>query len=322
MEVGDRVFSSALKKNGIIVTTRDSSYRDTLGVRIHTTNRLEDSTPHNLNGFLPENKGFWCRESRLTNTPKPIQQHNKVTLLGNMGLHRTIRRITEIDRRLWGDRSDIIINYGIGNHRIPRGIFTLNRKLMCNKLQQCRTFNRYGVSVPPISEVRREGFIQKPYFSFGGNNIFEGDDIRPQPNTYYQKKIDKVREFRAHVFLWSREQNPYIQEKVIEDRTQLCWNMHQGGQFGIVYSPVLGKDELTPELKRDIQELAISAVKAIKYDFGGVDILLGRNGHLSVVEINARCGLRERSMAEVKTRFWELGSLNVRDYVRERWEMR
>lgn len=98
--------------------------------------------------------------------------------------------------------------------------------------------------------------------------------------------------------------------------------MHQGGQFGIVYSPVLGKDELTPELKRDIQELAISAVKAIKYDFGGVDILLGRNGHLSVVEINARCGLRERSMAEVKTRFWELGSLNVRDYVRERWEMR
>ncbi len=321
MEVGDRVFSPGLKKNGVIVTTRDSSNRDTLGVRLYTTHELEDNEPHNLDGFLTENRGFWCRESRLVHTPKPRQQHNKVTLLGNRGTHKTIRRIAEIERRWPRDRSNIVINYGIVRHKVPQQIFLLNRTLMPNKLQQCRTFQRYGVAVPPTVEFPRKGFIQKPYFSFGGNNIFEGEDIRPRHNSYYQKKVNKSREFRAHVFLWSEEQTPYIQEKVPPDNTQLCWNLHQGSEFSIVYSSVLGKDKLPTGLKEEIQQLAISAVKALKYDFGGVDIIFSSGGELSVIEINARCGLRERSMAEIKTRFWELNNLNINEYKRGRWEL-
>ena len=323
MEIGDQVFHRGTNCNGIVRAIRsDSTYRDPIGVEfLWGKYRMGDVNFHSLDGMLPHNKGLWCSINRLVQIPRPDVRVNKVSLLGNRSMERLIRRITLLPRRRRNDGSSIVINYGKPHHKVSSRVLCINRTLMCNKFKQCLTMIEKGVSVPEVSLSQQDGFIQKPKFSFGGNGIFDGSDFDTScTGVYYHRSIEKAREFRAHVMLWSHTPVQLIQEKVVPDPTQLCWNRHQGAEFKGVFNYLLDTRELDEELTASIQELAIAAVKAIRYDMGGVDIALATDGQLYVFEVNSRCGLRERTLAVYTSQFWELQSIDVAQYVEERWQ--
>jgi len=313
LEVGDRVFHRGRNINGIVRVVR-GDHRDGTGVEFFRDKEQEGL--HNLDGEIERDLGLWCSENRLVPTPKPVS-HRRISLLGNRSMERFYRLICELPRRRRGDGSDLIINYGKWDHQVPHRIPMVNRTQLSNKYRQCTKFVDFGVAVPLISRSYRDGFIQKPNNSFAGRGIYEGSNINTNlSGVYYQQKIDKIKEFRAHVFLWGDEQVPVIHEKVVPNPEQLCWNLHQGGEFKVAYSSMLGIREISTGLVDKIKLESIKATQAIDYDFGGVDLLMDANGNVWVVEVNSRMGVKERTMAHYKVKFWELYNENLNRFRR------
>jgi len=176
-----------------------------------------------------------------------------------------------------------------------------------------------GINVPKTELSIFDNCIQKPYHSIGGKNIKEyeeGDYIYG----YFQEKINKLREFRAHVFLWNDIKVPLIQEKFVEDTSQLTWNKKQGGEFKARYQPALDIYKIDTTLINRIAALGVGAARALHYDMGGVDILMDSSEELCVIETNSRMGLREKSFATYKQAFWKLYALNIDEYKQNRWK--
>jgi hypothetical protein len=278
--------------------------------------KYKSVTLHNLGGILPYDMGQWCSEDALTLTPKP-EMTRRVSMMGSRSLDRLIQKVCEIPRRRRRDFSDIIINYGLGRHSAPARIEVINRYLIMNKYRQCMRLQHNDVSVPhtfpvggvPLSWDRP--CMAKPFISIGGRDMYQLDRLDYfNPRTHYVQEITpKVREFRAHVFCWVTSNAgtvPLIQEKIVDDPEQLCWNKKQGAKFKYPYVPMLGVHDLPLELTARIRSVAFSACQALGYDFGGVDLALDHEDNLWVFEVNSRMGLREKSMAVYKTAFWEL----------------
>lgn len=319
MEIGDRVYHPGLNKNGIVRAIREG-FQCRIGIELFTTDEIEE-TPHDLDETLNENKGLWVNESKLVPTPKPDTMINKVTVFGNRGLQKRIRLIAELPRRFNRDGSNVIVNYGVVKHKLAPRIMVLNRNIRRgSKLTHLKLFERQGVQVPAYSKEYIEGYIQKPLFSFGGRGIVEGNDINfDNAETYFQQKIRKVREFRVHVLTWADSQVPIIQEKTPGNPEDLCWNRHNNGKFETKFSKLLGINKLEDvDLQEKLSEIGRRCARALRYDFGGVDVLMNEGGELFVVEMNCRCGLRERSLGEYKQWFWKLGNMDLREYQERR----
>lgn len=327
MEIGDRVFHKGLQGNGIVAALRDSNqFRDTVGIKFFMPE--EKGNCHNLDGEIEENAGLWCDERNIIPTPKPPLNGRRISIFSGRGIGNRLRLVSEIPRRMPRDRSSIIVNYGCVRHRVPRrdrfgNILMLNREINSNKYFQCRRFSEYGVPVPATSTEWFPNCIFKPNYSIHGRDIVEvPDENSPIPSRvgYFQEKINKVREFRTHVFLWGEEKVPYIQEKQMPDSNRLCWNKHQGGQFSIVYSNILGPPEnMSEELFNKVCSAGIGAVRSISHDFGGVDIVMDEEENVYVLEVNSRCGLKERSLSNYKRKLWELYDINIEEYKWARW---
>jgi hypothetical protein len=285
IHVGDRVYHRGINGNGICVTIDESKSQDKYGIKFFWLKYKGDRTFHNLNGFLSTNNGLWCSEEYLIRTPHPLQDgaehHNLVSMIGTRSLDKLIRKICEIPYRRRGDGSEIVINYGASAHAVPERIHVINRRLMMNKYRQIQVMADADVPVPETTmdrnRIRSDSeWIVKPFHSFGGRNIHYLNHYRDwdQSTHYAQRIVNKTREFRAHVFAWLPYENsvPLIQEKAVDDKSQLCWNKHQGGVFRYPYMPLIGNYNLGEELTARIHSIAFSACMAIGYDFGGVEL--------------------------------------------------
>lgn len=327
MEIEDRVYHKGLQGNGIVAALRDSSnFRDTVGIKFFMPE--EKGECHNLDGVLESPSGLWCDERNVIPTPKPESNGRRVSIFSGRGIGNRLRLISELPRRQARDRSSVVVNYGCTKHKVPvrdryGKVFMLNRQISSHKYFQCRRFAEYGAPVPETSRYWFPGSIFKPNYSIHGRDIVDvpnEDCPLPPREGYFQKRIDKLREFRAHVFLWGEEKVPYIQEKRVPDRTQLCWNKHQGGEFSVVYANVLGPPtNINEDLFAKICSAGIKAVKSIRHDFGGVDIVMDENEDVYVLEVNSRCGLKERSLSNYKRKLWELYSIDLDQYEETRW---
>ena len=314
LRIGDRVYHRGAWGNGVIVAIDNNKNRDKYGIEFFWW-KYKKMQLHNLNGLLSKNRGVWASEDKIIKTPLPTTRINRISLPGKRSLDRLIRNICELPRTAC--EADIAINYGVFAHA-PYNCFTINRDLMSHKYTQCEVFSNHGVNVP---ETRCSPFarcIQKPFYSIGGKdiNVYHAGD---EHYGYFQKRIKKVREFRAHVFLWGEDQVPYIQEKTLPDKSQLTWNKKQGGAFHIVHQPHANKYLLEPDLVSRISKMSVKACKAIRYDMGGVDLGLDENGELFVFEINSRMGLREWSFITYKQMFWELYNIDIDEYKTNRF---
>lgn len=330
LQQNSRVYHTGLRANGIITEVDETKLKDKYKVHFFWAKYVEV-----LHGDWSDRTGRgtkwqWCSADNLIEDGLTPIGYNYVTSIGNRSLDRLIRNVCEIKRRCYQDSSDVILCYGQNNHRIPDHKFLLNRNLVMNKYTQCSIMEtdmapRSQVASSPMdTDYPDDGWIAKLYISMGGRGIHTvaRNDRVDTATHYLQRRFPKVREFRAHCFLWSENQVPMIQEKKINDTSQLCWNKKQGSKFWYLYQDGLNlshQDQLSQELRDQIIVMSVKALKKLKYDFGGLDFGMDTNGKLTIFEVNSRVGLREQSLFTYKRVFNELRTLDINRYKEERW---
>lgn len=150
---------------------------------------------------------------------------------------------------------------------------------------------------PPSNEERGKSIILERHSLTGqsGSGIVVkrvGETLDPSP--LYVKYVRKQREFRVHVF---REQAIAVQEKKRESEAEqtadqkLIRNRDNGWVFCVL-------DVQEPDRLR---EIAIEAVSKLELDFGAVDMILGRDNKLYVLEVNTRPGLESPTVLSAYT---------------------
>lgn len=187
----------------------------------------------------------------------------------------------------------------------------LNKDLVFDKFAQMQLLKEAGVPVPTSQRARPTGavdWIMKPHHSHCGIGIRECM-IGHQAGTgcYYQKKIDKFQEFRAHVAMWLDNPCFTIQEKKPKrsdmdgyqaDATgRLCWNLANGWWYTRVTTLENRAERRRNSWRvRKVEDLAVRAVRVLGYDFGAVDIVMDRDRNLYVLEVNSHPGLKGPSV--------------------------
>jgi len=207
---------------------------------------------------------------------------------------------------LWSDnaqarRGDTVLKWGRGMGGYPSGVRRLNPVITSDKLYQGQAIARAGIPIPKIytnaEEWERDGYpdlVKKPREGEGGRGITLCKREGPRPGwrheNIYMRYVDKVREFRS---LQIGNLSAYIMEKFPpRDRNPICWNLHQGAEWRRIYpypSRLSG-------LNLKINQLATETLSSIKYDFGGVDLLMDKDENLWVLECNSRPGLGEENL--------------------------
>ena len=175
-----------------------------------------------------------------------------------------------------------------------RKVFTITSGAL-NKIQQLRLFSENNVSCPAFTtnsaDVGSLGskcvFARTLINSTSGRGIVEfevGKTVPPAP--LYTAYIPKKAEYRVHVFngkvIDVQQKRKKSGEELAETRNTRVRNLSNG----YVYC----RDNIScPE---NINELAISAVKALKYVYGAVDIIYNeKQNKCFVLEVNSRPGL-------------------------------
>jgi len=163
-----------------------------------------------------------------------------------------------------------------------------------NKIEQFKAFTAAGVTCPPYAftaeDARNLGtrtiFARTLVNSTGGRGIVEFDqtaDQYPRANLY-TGYIPKKAEYRVHV-LCGRVIDAQQKKKKTgfeEDRNTRIRNLNNG----YVYTR---SDIVEPV---GLRELAVSAVNAVGYSYGAVDVVYNeRNNCCYVLEVNSRPGL-------------------------------
>lgn len=215
---------------------------------------------------------------------------------------------------------DLIINWGcsVSLHQNVVGVKYLNHpnfvRTKQSKLAQYRKFTAAGVptvewtSDPNVARAwgdTERVFCRTSDAAFGGHGIvvwggpaadYDGNDDPPEARVY-TKEFKALREYRVHVF-----PGPDGQPKVI-DVTQK--RRRNGAERSAVRSwgngYVFCHDNLTPP-PQEALDAAVSAVKALGLDFGGVDILVKdkvkrkTDQRVAVLEVNSAPGIEGTTM--------------------------
>lgn len=180
----------------------------------------------------------------------------------------------------WGNRIEIDTNGSIVYNQ-SKNINNATNKKVAREIMQ-----RAGVNVPKI--VTPENItnadlpvICRPHFHAKGKNFITLNSISEFKNHYsptryyYSAFIDKVKEFRVHC---AHSKILNFLEKPNPKNGNIAWNRAQNGE---AFENVKWNDY---NFNCGIE--AIKAVKALELDFGGVDVLLDRNGKAWILEIN------------------------------------
>ncbi len=99
------------------------------------------------------------------------------------------------------------------------------------------------------------------------------------PNWYASEFIDKVKEYRVFVV---SNRVVCVAEKTPGDPTAIAWNVAQGGKFSNVK---------WSEWPLEAIGKALKAMDFSGLDFGGVDVIVDKEGKSYILEINSACSL-------------------------------
>jgi len=187
---------------------------------------------------------------------------------------------------------DTIIRWG-ANHgqyqgRYPEGVTVLNKKLHLSKIDQNALFEQHNVPIPKIyrrmviwETDNRPALICKPAMGQMGTGVIV---VRRTPafhhDKLYQLYIEKDKEFRA---MMVGNELAFFMEKHPPENGDHRWNEHRGSEWTSV-----------PEdssLRRSIKMIGKSALDALGYDFGAIDIIqknAAQGYALFVLEVNSR----------------------------------
>jgi hypothetical protein len=214
-------------------------------------------------------------------------------------------------------------------HYVEIDLPIINKKLIANKLEAQQKMEAEEVGEHILTWRRQEPssaahdrdpnrWIIKPYASQGGAGIRTYEGGRLNSAFYLQKRVNKLREFRAHVGLWlnfpvftiqEKKPKPELWQEVLSDspyqwpatryhreRLPLTWNINSGFYLRRSTTPEDRAEKLSRfPLFRRIEEVAIKAVRALGYQYGAVDILMDEDRNLWVVEINSHPAIKNEN---------------------------
>jgi glutathione synthase/RimK-type ligase-like ATP-grasp enzyme len=189
-----------------------------------------------------------------------------------------------------------VVCWGAGNPVAGPRILNANCSAF-NKLTQLKQLAAAGITIVPIVETI-------PLWMHGRNPIFPilarkrnhvaGRDIilcrspkgcrkaLARGRAYFTRFIPSSTEFRVWVY---RKRHLGTYEKVLKypwKKKGVNRNYHNGYAFDLVKEAALPREAIT---------IAIKAIAALGLDFGGVDILRGKDGHFYVLEVNTAPGV-------------------------------
>jgi hypothetical protein len=195
--------------------------------------------------------------------------------------------------------ADIAINWGLGKkeiHQRARFPEVINNteaiKNTSNKYEQNRKMQRDLIRVPKAS-TDTAGLTfpiigRSFYHTQGQDMVFIESEEDIVPCDYYIEFIPIKKERRYHV-VRDKIENKY---KVIsasykyggstEGKGRYCRNFKTGWKFS----------EYAPE--PNLATIAVEAVKSTRLDFGAVDLIIGEDNKIYVLEINSAPGLIEK----------------------------
>jgi len=192
--------------------------------------------------------------------------------------------------------AEYIVNYG---RRDLKEIADLNANLIGNKLTQLKIFRRNGLRVPDYYEINWNKnryypypLLARKYFHCKGRDAIYLKSRkswlrrrrRIAKRHYFIKYIPKSEEFRVHV---CGDEVVGISTKIPFENTEQdphIWSRNRGW----------GQIDYNGRYYNRLSELGIRAIRALRYDFGAVDIFLGRDGHFYLLEINSAPRLNRR----------------------------
>lgn len=208
------------------------------------------------------------------------------------------------NRKYKPKRRHVIINWGTSAYptwwpvKIQRNVEVLNKpeavKKASNKLTTLQVLKAANIKVPKFTTLQRQAqdwlendegkvMCRTLLNSHSGNGIVvarEVDELVDAP--LYTMYVKKSHEFRVHVFKGSVID--YVQKKKksgFEDRNPYVRSTANGWVFcreGI-------------EIRDDVKNASVAAVNALGLDFGAVDVVLGKDGLVYVLEVNTAIGM-------------------------------
>lgn len=189
-----------------------------------------------------------------------------------------------------------VVNYGYGGG--ADGLPTLNARAGTkNKYEELVAIKQAGLPAIPFSrlpsELRAPVFGRKLHHTRGNDILVY--QVRPllrgdRRSDYYTQLIPKRTEYRVWAF---RGKALATYEKILaypgrngrNGRNREVWNWRNGYAYQFI----------RPEdIEDDVKTLGAAAVDAVGLDFGAVDIILGTDNRLYVLEVNTAPGVEGR----------------------------
>jgi hypothetical protein len=213
------------------------------------------------------------------------------------------------------ERPDTLIRWGsaIGVPKRPRQ-GAINGKAAVarasNKLDTLDILLREGVRIPQIfraGEVTRNApfpLLARKTRGQGGKDIklvMQFADVERAGNPdFFSEYIPTFREFRVHVFQGEvLKINEKLLTKVEDFKVPWIRNLDNGYTFRQV-------KDLRGFVRDRVEARAVDAVDALELDFGAVDVILGDDGEVYVLEVNTGPGLADASLEVYARKFAEI----------------
>ena len=188
---------------------------------------------------------------------------------------------------------DLVVNWG--SMSCPKGPSVLNKAFLADKQQELKTLINKGLPCPPYSETHKgEGWLARTSDHVDGGDLKKG----LKHGDFYVKYVETTAEYRVHIFkglsilLGFKEPRSDKAWKETGQEHHPSFRTYQLG-WTIEY-PKVSHGEFGPipwSRRLALRKLGREAVAALGYDFGAVDIGLGKDDKIIVFEVNSAPGL-------------------------------